>query len=94
MTKTLHIDDLLKDPTKRAKAIQMINSSIKNTLQVQMGMISLKKGQYFEREDILLENCPLDIKVGFNLTLVPISDRILLQIDSCSRVLQAKTFWE
>lgn len=96
LTKELDLKEL-DQPATRPKYLQILNVNLKNTLRTLKLSELGKPGQYFENEfdgNAELDNKGLCVLKGFRFTLAPLNSGLFLQIDVCSRVLQAKNLLE
>lgn len=77
--------------------LQILNVSLKNTLRAMKLSEIGKPGQYFQKEydgSDELDDKGLKVLKGFRFTITPLNSGIYLQVDVCSRVVQAKNLLE
>ena len=106
-TKELRVFDLLENPRTRPAVFQFFNSKLKSCLRHANICELGKAGQFYEKDQLLrnmnsqmrehYENLAregLNVLRGYKFTLMMVRNRLLLQLDVCSRVLQRNNLQE
>lgn len=83
---------MIKDPVKKQTILQIFNSKVKGTLRHYMNFVELGPGKFFNPKADSIDNLGLEVRRGFKLTLCPISNELLMQIDVCSKINRKDNF--
>lgn len=59
-----------------------------------MKMDEITRGKYFDKKEVRVEQCGLNILRGYKFTLAPLKSGLYLQIDVCSKVFRANNLLE
>lgn len=97
LTNKLDLKTLLTDEKEKGKIIQIINIKIKDKLE-SLGYLELGKGRFYEKSKFqqdYIEEVGLQVLRGFKFSLMSLSNnRLCLQIDPCTRILQSTNLLE
>lgn len=83
---------MIKDPIKKKSILQIFNSKVKGTVRNHMNFVELGPGKFFNPKATVIENLGLEFRRGFKLTLCPMSNDMLMQIDVCSKISRRDNF--
>lgn len=83
---------MIKDPVKKQTILQIFNSKVKTTLRHYMNFVELGPGKFFDPKAKPIDTLGLEFRRGFKLTLCPIANELLMQIDVCSKINRMDNF--
>jgi|JI61114BRNA_FD_contig_31_3009696_length_1218_multi_2_in_0_out_0_2 hypothetical protein len=83
---------MIKDPIKKNSILQIFNSKVKGTVRNHMKFVELGPGKFFDPKPTQIERLGLEFRRGYKLTLCPMSNDLLMQVDVCSKISRSDNF--